>query len=363
MHFSHAISFPSSFLTKITAYSLPDSSFHELFPHSFPLFHAILVDHADPFPTIIQILAVIDRPWSSMSSTAGDEIYSVPWYPSQYPAEEEAVIVRLTRKDEMGFWVQLLEYGSAEGMIPLGQYTTRRTRRIPKSIKVGKQDTAVVSKVDREKGNMDLTRQGLKEQDIEEANKRFQDTKGFMTVLYHIGVQSKFPFRDLVPAVAYPLMERFGTAQAALHHCFDDPSLLDECQISDAAKQAFLGHLAKMFTPQEVRVQAQFEAEVHTTPGVDALRDALVAGYEDAPDTLEIHVVSAPLYSAMMVLLGSEKGLDILTAALQKIQRRILDVGGRFEVKQPPHEVSHDEHQQWRKELERSAARDSSDDE
>jgi translation initiation factor 2 alpha subunit (eIF-2alpha) len=118
-----------------------------------------------------------------------------------------------------------------------------------------------------------------------------------------------------------------------------------------------------MFTPQEVRVQAQFEAEVLTTAGVDALRSALVSGYTDAPESLEIHVVSAPLYSATMVLMGSDRGLEILGAALRTIQANIAAARGRFAVKTPPHEVSHDDHLLWKKELERTTARGSSDDE
>jgi cytochrome c oxidase assembly factor CtaG len=39
-------------------------------------------------------------------------------------------------------------------------------------------------------------------------------------------------------------------------------------------------------------VQAQFAAEVLTPVGVDALQDALMAGYDGAPESLEIHVVS-----------------------------------------------------------------------
>ena len=88
-------------------------------------------------------------------SNPPSEIYTVPWYPNEYPSEHDAVLVKLTKTDEMGIWVTLLEYGSKEGMIPLGQYTTRRTRRIPKNVKVGKIDVALVSLVDAEKGNMD----------------------------------------------------------------------------------------------------------------------------------------------------------------------------------------------------------------
>jgi translation initiation factor 2 subunit 1 len=309
---------------------------------SFRLEH--LVIHRNP--------AVFDRhPWSVKMSATPDPIYTVPWYPSEYPSQQEAVTVRVVRVDEMGIWVELLEYACKEGLIPLGLYTTRRTRRVTKTVKVGKLDVAVVSQVDQSKGNMDLSRQGLKEQDIEDANKRYADTRSFMNAMTHISASSDFPFPDLVRAVAYPLIERFKSAFDGLHHCYEDPSLIEGFDISPAAKKAFTDHITKLFTPQEVRVQAQFEAEVLTPAGVDALRDALVAGYDGAPESLEIHVVSPPLYSTALTVLGHGVGIDSLNGVLVKIEKRLIAVGGRYHLKEAPKEMSHDEHQKWKMQL------------
>jgi translation initiation factor 2 subunit 1 len=287
-----------------------------------------------------------------------DDIHTISWYPSEYPSEQDVVTIRLTRVDEMGIWVELLEYARKEGMIPLGLYTTRRTRRLPKNVKVGKMDVAVVSQVDRQLGNMDLTRQGLKDQDIEEANKRYQETQKFMKAMQQVSKNSQFPFPALVRTVAYPLIQKFKTGLDVLHHCYENPALIDEFEISDGVKTAFRDHVKKMFTPQDVRVQAQFEAEVLTPAGVDALREALVAGYEGVDEKLEIHVVAPPLYSAAVTMRGQGTGKEVLLEVLGRIEEKLNAVGGRYQLKEAPKEMSHDDHLKWKQQLSEYAAAD-----
>jgi translation initiation factor 2 subunit 1 len=279
------------------------------------------------------------------------QIYSVPWFPNEFPAKEEIVTVRLTRVDDMGIWVELLEYACKEGMIPLGQYTTRRTRRVPKNVKVGKIDVAVVSQVDEDKDNMDLTRQGLKEQDITAANKRFSDTRSFMSAIAHVSEEAGVPFPELVRAIGYPFGSRFPNAFIGLQHCYESPEIIDGLDVADGVKEKLRAHVNKIFHPQEVRVQAQFEAEVLNPAGVDALRDALVAGYEGAPEQLEIHVVAPPLYSASLTSSGPGTGIDVINAVLERIERKIAQVKGRFAVKEAPKQMSADEHQKWKNQL------------
>ena len=51
-----------------------------------------------------------------------------------------------------GAYVSLLEYDHIEGMIPLTELSNRRIRSFHKLIRVGRIETAVVLRVDKEKG-------------------------------------------------------------------------------------------------------------------------------------------------------------------------------------------------------------------
>ncbi|OHT11034.1 Eukaryotic translation initiation factor 2 alpha subunit family protein [Tritrichomonas foetus] len=279
-------------------------------------------------------------------TTQNNSIYTVHWYPNEYPKEHEPVIVRLTRVDEMGIWVELLEYASKEGMIPLGQYTTRKTRRVPKNVKVGKVDTALVSQVDSEKGNMDLTRQGLKEEDIENAQKRFNDYKNLMNLIQYLCSKvNDAPFPDLVRQIVYPLHEKYGNAYIALQKSYHQPEIVADLQLSPEIQKVLTEQVQKMFTPTEVRIHGLFEAEVLTPAGVDALRDALVSGYDLAPkdSNLSLTVIAPPVYSISIDVFNAEQGTELLNKVLEQIKGKIDAVKGRFAIKEAPKVINQTE--------------------
>lgn len=320
-------------------------------------------------------------------SSSSNVIYTVPWYPNEYPNERDAVMVRLTRVDELGIWVELLEYASKEGMIPLGQYTTRKTRRVPKNVKVGKIDTAIVSRVDAEQKSMDLTRQGIKPEEIKEAEKRFADYKNFVSLLQYVSKEvDSISFPDLVQKIVYPLHEKAlafmqqhpnvnppENAYTFLLKSIRQPDTMDELNLPDKVKKILLEQLKKMSTPTEVRIHGLFEAEVLTSRGVDALREALASGYElekeipvddnveGVPDKekgpkLSLTVIAPPIYSVSYDVYDAQKGMEFVEKVLQRIEERIKAIKGRFAIKEPPKIINQVEYAKMQAKIDEYAA-------
>ena len=308
------------------------------------------------------------------------DIYSVPWYPNEYPNTGDAVIVRLTRVDELGIWVELLEYASKEGMIPLGQYTTRKTRRVPKNVKVGKIATALVSCVDADQKSMDLTRQGIKPEDIEAAEKRYSDYKNLISLIGYVSTKDKtYSFIELVQKISYPLHEKAAefmshnpdlkpaeNAYTFLLKSFHQPEIIDSLNLPDSIKELLSEQLKKMSTPTEVRIHGLFEAEVLTSEGVEALREALASGYElekempvddiadvemakkDKGPKLSITIIAPPIYSISYDVYNSQKGMDFVDKVLSRIEEKLKSVKGRFAIKEQPriiNQVEYAKHQ------------------
>ncbi|KAJ1498857.1 eukaryotic translation initiation factor 2 subunit alpha, partial [Coelomomyces lativittatus] len=74
-------------------------------------------------------------------------------YEAKYPELEDLVMVNVRQIAEMGTYVRLKEYGGIEGMILLSELSRRRIRSIQKLIRVGRDEVAVVLRVDKEKGS------------------------------------------------------------------------------------------------------------------------------------------------------------------------------------------------------------------
>lgn len=86
----------------------------------------------------------------------------IRFYERQYPEKEELVMVKVTRSAEMGAYVSLLEYNGVEGMILMSELSKRRIRSVKKVVRVGRHEVALVLRVDKEKGYIDLSKKRSK---------------------------------------------------------------------------------------------------------------------------------------------------------------------------------------------------------
>lgn len=78
------------------------------------------------------------------------------FYEAQYPEIESLVMVNVRTIADMGAYVSLLEYNNIEGLILLSELSRRRIRSINKLIRVGRNEVAMVLRVDKDKGYIDI---------------------------------------------------------------------------------------------------------------------------------------------------------------------------------------------------------------
>jgi translation initiation factor 2 subunit 1 len=74
------------------------------------------------------------------------------FYKNEFPEKDELVIVNVTEIADLGVYVTLDEYDHMEGMINRTELSRRRIRSINKLVRVGRQEWAVVTRIDKEKG-------------------------------------------------------------------------------------------------------------------------------------------------------------------------------------------------------------------
>lgn len=78
------------------------------------------------------------------------------FYEQKYPENDDLVMVRVKSISEIGAYVSLLEYDNIEGLILSGELSRKRIRSVSQLIRVGRQETVVVLRVDTEKGKFFL---------------------------------------------------------------------------------------------------------------------------------------------------------------------------------------------------------------
>jgi translation initiation factor 2 subunit 1 len=95
------------------------------------------------------------------------------YYEAQFPEIEDVVMVNVRNIADMGAYVVLLEYNNIEGMILLSELSRRRIRSINRLIRVNRNEVAMVLRVDKEKGYIDLSKRRVSPEDVAKCEDKY----------------------------------------------------------------------------------------------------------------------------------------------------------------------------------------------
>lgn len=79
---------------------------------------------------------------------------------------------------------------------------------------------------------------------------------------------------------------------------FSNPSVLDECGLSEDVKQKLLGNIRGKLTSQAVKIRADIKLTCFNYEGIDAVKEALRAGLSCSTEEMpiKINLIAPPLY-------------------------------------------------------------------
>uniref|UniRef100_A0A1B0CFE1 Eukaryotic translation initiation factor 2 subunit 1 n=1 Tax=Lutzomyia longipalpis TaxID=7200 RepID=A0A1B0CFE1_LUTLO len=228
---------------------------------------------------------------------------SCRFYKDKYPEVEDVVMVNVRSIAEMGAYVYLLEYNNIEGMILLSELSRRRIRSINKLIRVGKTEPAVVIRVDKDKGYIDLSKRRVSVEDVEKCTERFSKAKAVNSILRHVADILKFETDDQLEDLYQKTAWHFEEKYKSKAHAFDifkqavvDPSILAECGLEEATLDVLLDNIKRKLTSQPVKIRADIECACYGYEGIDAVKEALRSGLELSTEELpiKINLIASP---------------------------------------------------------------------
>lgn len=299
------------------------------------------------------------------------------FYEAKYPEIESLVMVNVRTIADMGAYVSLLEYNNIEGLILLSELSRRRIRSINKLIRVGRNEVAMVLRVDKEKGYIDLSKRRVSPEDVAACEDRFNKAKAVHGVLRHLAERRKYRLEELYERIAWPLYKRYGHAFDAFKIALaeeqqhqlsqqtttttaseeeaekgkdeemtkeeddDDPfaSLDVPSDIIDELKL----YIRRRLAPQPIKIRADIEVSCFTYDGIDAIREALFAGIAvggTENSSIKIRLIAPPIYVLSTMTLEKEMGIALLQRAIDVIMTKINEKGGKMDVKMAPKAVS-----------------------
>ena len=147
---------------------------------------------------------------------------------NRYPEVDSLVVIQVSSVGDSGAYVALLEYNLIEGMIPLTELSNRRIRSFHKLIKVGRIETAIVLRVDKDKGYIDLSKRRVAPEEIAKCNQRWNKSKSVDSIMRRVAKTLNQPLFDINTEFTWKLYAKYGHAYDAFKAYMDDPASVPE---------------------------------------------------------------------------------------------------------------------------------------
>ncbi|GBG24505.1 Eukaryotic translation initiation factor 2 subunit 1 [Hondaea fermentalgiana] len=272
---------------------------------------------------------------------------SCRFYEEQFPALEECVMVQVKSIAEMGAYVSLLEYNNIEGMILLSELSRRRFRSINKLIRVGKLEVAMVIRVDKEKGYIDLSKRRVSKEDIIKCEERYSKGKEVNSIMRHLAETTGSNLLELNEKIAWPLAKPpYQNTHQAFRMAINDPEkVFGGLDVDQSIIDQLMVVVRRKMTPKPIKIRADIEVTCYQPEGIDAIIAALKAGEAIGKEgkAIKIKLIAPPRYVMLTTSLNKNDGFDAMNRSIDAIRTVITDRKGNINVSAEPHVTSDEE--------------------
>jgi len=130
---------------------------------------------------------------------------------------------------------------------------------------------------------------------------------------------------------------------AYLYFCSgSDEDIFEGLNVEEGVKSSITSYVKRRLAPQPVKIRADIEVTCFTYEGIEAIREALIAGENrGTPDVpVRIKLIAPPMYVMTSMTLDKDLGIETLNGAIEVISNTIKAKGGSLDVKMAPKAVT-----------------------
>ncbi|CBK25423.2 uncharacterized protein [Blastocystis hominis] len=185
-------------------------------------------------------------------------------------------MVKVTQITDIGIYVNLLEYNDIQGFIPASELSRRRIRSIPKLVQVGKVEPSMVTRVDKVKGYIDLSKRRVADDDMKEAEKRYKEAKKVHNIAGILSNRCKISIDTVYESIIWPLSAKYQSAYNAFLLSVSNPEILNDLSVDPPVIAELVSLINARMSPQAKKVRSDIEVTCFSIHGVDGIRAAMV---------------------------------------------------------------------------------------
>ena len=217
----------------------------------------------------------------------------------EWPEEGELLVCTVKNVRENGAYLTLDSYEGREGFVFIGEVSAGWVKNIRSHVREGQRVVAKVIEVKKDKESINLSIKAVSDERRRDTLQGRKNQQRAVQMMRLVSERMGWE-QEKNSEISSEMTETFGTLYGAL----------EECAISDTAltDAGFSGEWIKIATeiaidniiPPFVEIRGNFDIEVWSSEGVNAIRDALMAAESCAENleevTLTCHYDGAPHY-------------------------------------------------------------------
>jgi len=225
----------------------------------------------------------------------------------------------------------------------------KRIRSMLKMLRIGSIECLSVMNVDEDKGYINLSKKRVDPDDIAPKQEQFAKAKAVHGIMQHVSASHGLEVEDLCEKVSWPMHTLHKCAFTAFkRHIEGEINIWEDVNFSkpgkdlthlaDVIKADIELHMKRRLVVSTVRLMAKCEVSCSAYEGIDAIKEALLEGVKASTDDLvvDIKLIAHPVFALTCMCIDKEKGVKILSAALDLIKTSIESKKGRFEIISQP---------------------------
>lgn len=219
----------------------------------------------------------------------------------EFPEEGEHVVCTVRDVQSVGAFVVLDEYGQKEGFIHIAEVASGWVKHIRNYVRPGQKTVCKVLRVDRSKGQVDLSLKQVNEHERREKIQEWKNEQRAERLLLVAAEKAGIPQDAAVRDIGIPLVRRFGTLYAAFEVAVDGPKALEKAGFSGPWVAGFVEAAKESILPPTVSITGTLTVSCLLPDGVQHIRDALLKAEAGSSGTVVIKYIGAPRYRVEVI--------------------------------------------------------------
>ncbi|GKT34350.1 Translation initiation factor 2, alpha subunit like protein, partial [Aduncisulcus paluster] len=300
-------------------------------------------------------------------------------YKNPFPAQNQNVVCKVEKITDTGVYVRLLEYAEMKAMLQFREISRKRVRSLKKvGIIEGAEDVVSVMRVDESKGNVDVSKRDINDDDKNEARAKYAKSKAVHNIFRNIAYKAKLRTIEVYTLFGWPLADEYDNVYDGLLVAINEAGTfervskqaieeLTERHDLDPEEKASLEEKAERLlpilyervkdklAPSAVKFHSLFRVTCFNEKGITAIKDSVSTGLDfstpEAP--IKITLLSSPMFLMVCQSKWQTTALENMKRALSMIEKSIVAHGGAFVLDKGPHLASDKEQTEMKKRISR----------